>query len=93
MTTLVNHWYGGRPLRRRTRGFEFVDELPKYAHQNRWLAQAAIWHGVRRRTLRGAGSALWLSMLLLPRWRDRLYALVPPPITWRIEHHLLRRRR
>jgi glycosyltransferase involved in cell wall biosynthesis len=93
MTTLVNHWYGGRPLRERTSGFDFVRQLPQYASENRWLAQTAIWQGLRRRSPREAGTALWLSMLLLPRWRDRLYALVPPPITWRVERHILRRHR
>jgi glycosyltransferase involved in cell wall biosynthesis len=91
LSTLVNHWYSGRPLRDRTRGFEFVPELRKYAQENRRLAQWAIWSSLRRGQFRGAGSALWLSMLLLPRWRDRLYAAVPPPITWRVRRYVLRR--
>lgn len=92
LATLVNHWYSGRPLRERTRGFAFLDELRKYTPENRRLAQSAIWGCVRRRELRGAGSALWLSMLLLPRWRDRIFALTPPPVAWRIEHGRLRGR-
>jgi glycosyltransferase involved in cell wall biosynthesis len=92
LSTLVNHWYSGRPLRDRTRGFEFVPELRKYADENRRLAQLAIWSSLRPGRSGGAGPALWLSMLLLPRWRDRLYAALPPPVTWRVGRCLSRMR-
>jgi glycosyltransferase involved in cell wall biosynthesis len=89
LSTLVNHWYSGRPLRERTTGFEFVTQLANYAPEYRQLAQSAIWEALRRRSLQGAGAALWLSMLLLPRVRDRVYAVLPPQLTWRLEHRLL----
>jgi glycosyltransferase involved in cell wall biosynthesis len=84
MCTLVNHWYGGRPLRRHTPGYSFVDELARYGAENRWLAQTSIWHNLRRGRVRGASTSVWMAMLLLPRWRDRMFALAPVQLTWRI---------
>lgn len=95
LSTLANHWYSGRPLRERTRGFEFREELRTYAPEYRALAQAGFWGKVRKVDATGVASILWFSMLLLPRWRDRLYVLTPPQITWRLEHRrrILPRRR
>jgi glycosyltransferase involved in cell wall biosynthesis len=84
MTTLVSHWYSGRPLTRRTRGFEFIADLRRLGPTYRELAQTAIWDAARRRDARGVASAIWLSLLVLPDARDRLYAFAPPPLTTRL---------
>jgi glycosyltransferase involved in cell wall biosynthesis len=84
LTTLVNHWYGGRPLRARSRGFGFISELNKYRAEYELLGQAAIWAGIKRKDARAVGAALWLSMLLLPRWGGRLRAILPPKLTSRL---------
>ena len=89
LSTLANHWFSGRPLLEHSRGFDFLDELQKYAPKYRALAQVGFWANVRRRDLTAAASILEFSMLLLPRWRDRLYVLTPPQITWRVEHRRL----
>jgi glycosyltransferase involved in cell wall biosynthesis len=89
LSTLASHWYSGRPLREPTRGFDFLDDLPDYAPAYRVLAQAGFWGKVRKCDFTAAATIFWFSLLLLPRWRDRLYVLAPPPITWRVE----RRRR
>jgi glycosyltransferase involved in cell wall biosynthesis len=90
LASLVGHWYSGRPLRERTSGLGFLVELRGHAAPYRQLAQSAIWgpKGPRRE----ASSAFWLAMLVLPRWRDRLYAMLPPQATWRFEHGGLARR-
>lgn len=90
LSTLANHWYSGRPLREHSGGFDFLDDLPKYAPHYRALAQAGFWGKLCKRDLTAAASIVWFSMLLLPRWRDRLYMLAPPQITWRLEHRRLR---
>ena len=89
LSTLANHWYSGRPFREYSRGFEFRDELRRCAGQYRALVQAAFWDKVRKRDVTAATSIFWFSMLLIPRWRDRLYVLTPPQITWRLEHRRL----
>jgi glycosyltransferase involved in cell wall biosynthesis len=89
LSTLANHWYSGRPFQENSTGFDFLDELPKYAPEYRTLAQAGFWGKLYKRDLTAAASILEFSMLLLPRWRDRLYVLTPPQITWRLEHRRL----
>ena len=89
LSTLANHWYSGRPFPEHSKGFDFLDELRKSAPEYRALAQAGFWRKVRKRDVTAAASTFWFSMLLLPRWRDRLYVLTPPPITWRLEHRKL----
>ena len=88
--TLANNWYSGRPFREYSKGFDFLEDLQKYAPQYRALAQAAFWRKVRKRDVPAAMSIFLFAMLLLPRWRDRMYALTPPQITWRLEHHKIR---
>jgi hypothetical protein len=84
LATLGGHWYSGRPLREPTKGFDFLAELRKYNLAYRALARAGFWAGLRRGDLTAAASVLWFSMLLLPRWRDRLYVLAPPRLTARL---------
>jgi glycosyltransferase involved in cell wall biosynthesis len=93
MSTLVNHWYSGRPLREHTPGYSFLKDLERYRYENRWIAQTAIWSNLRRGRRRGAWIAVWFSMLLLPRWRDRLYALTPVQVTWRLDRWIAAIRR
>lgn len=88
--TLANHWYSGRPFREHSKGFDFRGDLLGCAPQYRALAQAALWDKLRKRDGTAASSIFWFSMLLLPRWRDRLYVLMPPQITWRVEHRALK---
>lgn len=90
LSTLANHWYSGRPLREYSRGLDFLEHLPKYAPQYRALAQAGLWGKLRKRDLTAAASIFWFAMLLLPRWRDRLYVLTPPQISWRLGHRRIR---
>jgi glycosyltransferase involved in cell wall biosynthesis len=90
LSTLANHWYSGRPFPQYSKGFDFLEELGRHASDYRALAQAGFWNKVRKRDLTAAASIFWFSMLLLPRWRDRLYLLTPPPITWRLEHRRFR---
>lgn len=84
LATLVGHWYSGRPLQAQTTGFEFVTELQKYGFEYRALAQGGFWSRLRGGDRTGAASVLRFSVLLLPRWRDRLYVLTPPTVTSRL---------
>jgi glycosyltransferase involved in cell wall biosynthesis len=84
LSTLAGHWYSGRPLQERSRGFEFVDELSNYGAEYRALAQAGLWSSLRRGRTAEARTVLRFGMLLLPRWRDRLHVLAPPQLTWRL---------
>lgn len=84
LATLAAHWYSGRPLRLQTKGFEFLGELEKYGQDYRSIAQGGFWGRLRRADVKGAASVLWFSLLLLPRWRDRLYVLTPSKITSRL---------
>jgi glycosyltransferase involved in cell wall biosynthesis len=87
LATLANHWYSGRPLETPTTGFDFLTELRKYGPEYRALAQGGFWSKLRRADLTGAAAVFWFSMLLLPRWRDRLYVLTPPRVAARLYRH------
>jgi hypothetical protein len=87
LTTLVNHWYGGRPLREHTRAFGFISDLDQYREDYALLGQSAIWSSVKRKDFRALEVALWLSMLLVPRWRGRLRAILPPTLTSRLSNN------
>jgi glycosyltransferase involved in cell wall biosynthesis len=60
--------------------------LADYGENYRWTVQDAIWSALRRRRFDLAGPVLKEGMALLPRTRDKAYALLPPPLTWRVEH-------
>jgi glycosyltransferase involved in cell wall biosynthesis len=60
-------------------------ELAAYGSVYRWTIQNAMWDSIRRRHLRIAYDTFREGFPLLVRRRDQAYALVPPPITWRIE--------
>ncbi len=60
--------------------------LAEYGHDYRWTVQDALWSALRLRRFDLAMQVLRVGMTLLPRSLDKAYALVPPPLTWRIEH-------
>jgi glycosyltransferase involved in cell wall biosynthesis len=60
--------------------------LAEYGKDYRWTVQDALWSALRLRRFDLAAQTLREGMTLLPRVRDKAYALVPPPVTWRIEH-------
>ena len=60
-------------------------ELSSYGADYRWTVQDAVWGSLRRRRPDLARECLREGFALLPRYRDRAYALVPPPVTWRIQ--------
>jgi glycosyltransferase involved in cell wall biosynthesis len=59
--------------------------LTEYARDYRFVLQGSLWEGLRARRPDVLRDAVRVGLPLLPRWRDRAYALTPPPITWRIE--------
>jgi glycosyltransferase involved in cell wall biosynthesis len=59
--------------------------LTEYGRDYRFRVQQVLWKAIHNRRLDLAQDALSLGMPLLPNWRDRVYALTPPQITWRIE--------
>jgi glycosyltransferase involved in cell wall biosynthesis len=86
---LVGAWYGGRPLPGHLRGGEFLGHLAALGPAYRGIVQGAVWGAVRRHDLAGARRVWHAGRLLLPRRRDRLFALVPPQVTWRWERYVL----
>lgn len=58
--------------------------LVGYGHDYRMLAQDAVWGALRRHRLGLACRSFVTAAALMPRWKDRLYALTPPPVTWRV---------
>ena len=59
--------------------------LAAYGRDYRFRVQETLWRAIRDRRLDLAQRALSLGLPLLPDWRDRVYALTPRQITWRIE--------
>ena len=59
--------------------------LADYGLDYRRTIQNAMWDSIRRRHVRLAYDTLKEGLPLLARARDKAYALVPPPITWRVE--------
>jgi hypothetical protein len=59
--------------------------LVEYGDGYRWTVQDALWSALSRRRLRLAFRAAKTGLPLLPRRLDRLYALMPPALTWRLE--------
>jgi glycosyltransferase involved in cell wall biosynthesis len=86
---LASVWYGGRPFPLASARNEELAALAEYAHEYKRLVQTCFWGAVRRGDLYEAQAVRKFGWLLLPRLRDRLYATLPPQITWRFEHHIL----
>ena len=89
----VNAWYGGRPMPHRTRGLDMVRELKTYGTVYRAGVQGYLWNLIWNGHFRLAAIVYRLGWLLLPRLRDRAYALTPPQVTWRWERYVLGRHR
>ncbi|MGC9261050.1 MAG: glycosyltransferase family 2 protein [Phycisphaerae bacterium] len=86
---LASVWYGGRPLPHAANSAEIFRELASCAPEYKRLVQRCIWGAVRSGDLRAAQAVRKFGWLLLPRFRDRVYAILPPQITWRFERHVL----
>lgn len=82
---IVNAWYTGRPLIGKTKGLEFLPTLAGYGIPYREAVQHYLWKALRHHEFGLSLRIRTAGWLLLPRLRDRLYTLLPPPLTWRIE--------
>lgn len=89
LNSLTAAWYGGRPLVQKAGQAETRRELESYSYEYKRLVQGFFWSALRCCDLRTAAAVRKFGWLLLPRLRDRLYATIPPQITWRLERHLL----
>ena len=89
LTGKVNAWHAGRPLPHRTKWAETLKALEAYGPVYRQQVQAFFWQALRGGHFRTAAAIKALGALLLPRWRDRVYTLLPPPLTWRFERYIL----
>jgi len=77
----VNAWWSGEPfLDRRASWPEVRRSLQCYAGPYRRLVRQLIWDDLRAGHVRRARFNFRLGGTLLPRWRDRAAALVPPRI-------------
>ena len=59
--------------------------LAAYGPDYRFRVQETLWGAICNRRLELAQQALSLGIPLLPNWRDRMCALAPRQLTWRIE--------
>jgi len=87
----IGAWYCGRPLPCRVPGERIADELSQYGPIYRRIVQGFVWREICRGNLKLALMLRRMGVLILPRWRDRLYSLFPPQLTWRWEKYVLRR--
>ena len=85
---MVNAWCGGRPMPHAVPGAAFLEELAKYGGEYRQVVQNCFWHAVRQGDWRLAALIRSLGRVLLPRRSDRVYASLPPPVTWRLGRFL-----
>ncbi|MGH7213844.1 MAG: glycosyltransferase family A protein [Tepidisphaeraceae bacterium] len=90
---LVNAWYGGRPMPERVRGRQMLTELARYGPIYRATTRHCFWSAVFARQFRLAWLVRRLGRMLLPRWRDRVLADVPPHLVYRWEKYALGRHR
>lgn len=89
LSGMVNAWYGGRPMPDRLAAMEMIRELKKYGPIYREAVQDCFWSAIRKRQFRVAMMIRSAGSLLLPRVWDRIYMLLPPPLTWRWEYYFL----
>jgi glycosyltransferase involved in cell wall biosynthesis len=87
--SFVGVWHSGRPLPHRTRGAATLTELAEFGSVYRRIVQGFFWNALRCREWRAASLIRHAGLLLLPRLIDRLYTLIPPPVTWRYEYYIL----
>lgn len=85
----INAWLAGRPLPGRSGLDESIRKLAGYGPIYRGAIQSYFWSALRNRQWRVAHTIRRQAGLLLPRFRDRLYVHLPPPLTWRAERYLL----
>jgi hypothetical protein len=86
---MINAWFGGRPLIERKNEPDILTELGRCGPIYRNMIQDCFWTAIYRGNVRLAFLTRAAGRLLLPRGRDRLYALIPPQITWRFERYVL----
>ncbi|MDA8376407.1 MAG: glycosyltransferase family A protein [Planctomycetia bacterium] len=82
-------WYGGRPLPQGAGRAEILGTQIGCAHEYKRLVQNLLWRSLFRGNFRDASAICKFGWLLLPRLRDRVYATLPPQITWRFERYIL----
>jgi len=87
LATQINAWYGGWPGRSYVAMSEMPARLAKYGATYRLQVQEYLWGCIRKGSIKRACNVMSAGRLLLPRFRDRLYAMIPPQITWRVEHY------
>jgi len=85
----LNAWLAGRGCVDKKRLRDVVDTLSRYGNTYRSTVQAYFWGALRRGDIATAGMIYRAGMLLLPRRRDRLFAMLPPQVTWRWQRYVL----
>jgi glycosyltransferase involved in cell wall biosynthesis len=58
--------------------------LTAYSADYRWQVQQTLWSAACERRWDITAAAWRVGWTLLPRWRDRWFSLMPPPLTWRL---------
>jgi glycosyltransferase involved in cell wall biosynthesis len=81
----VNAWHTGRAMQAKTDWKETRRRLIDFSAVYRQEVQHCFWGAVLSGHLELASQIRHLGFLLLPRRRDRLFTMIPPQITWRIE--------
>lgn len=85
----VNAWFAGRPLRDAEGLLYCLGILARFGNCYRLEAQSCFWDALLHGRLGVARLIYHAFQMLLPRWRDRAYAMLPPQITWRWERYIL----
>ncbi|MDA8376408.1 MAG: glycosyltransferase [Planctomycetia bacterium] len=91
LSMLVDFWCGGRPLPYAAPQQEIRSLLMAAGPRYRLEVQGYLWRSLFARRFRDAAKIHLLGSLLLPRFRDRFYARMPPQLTWRFERYILGR--
>jgi glycosyltransferase involved in cell wall biosynthesis len=86
---LAGSWLSGRAFPERVPRDEVLDRLSLRSRSYKVRVQSVLWSALRRGRFYDAIAALAMAGLLLPRMRHRMYALLPPPLTWRFERYVL----
>jgi glycosyltransferase involved in cell wall biosynthesis len=85
---IANAWLTGRGCVEKTRLADIRRDLARYAPTYRSLVQRVFWGALRDGDIATARMVRAAGALVLPRLRDRLYSLIPPPVAWRVERYL-----
>jgi glycosyltransferase involved in cell wall biosynthesis len=82
LASYVDAWFGGRPLPdRHIELSELRSRLISHGSSYRKIVQSSYWDSISRRDWAAASLCRRLGSILLPRRRDRMYALLPRRIT------------